>query len=145
MTFYTRTPEGYVETTDRPTSIVYQALLGEGDTIKETASLHRAGMGWHYVHGEPAMCFNGSYWFLDWPTSEGAILKALKDCLSLFGVDIKPLYEQAYPDQKYQPPTTEDHCNVANTTKHDLPALLDDLTDINYHSLRQVIEETLNL
>jgi hypothetical protein len=105
-------------------------------------NLWRPGEGWKIVMQFPFTvrlpnggCFN-------WISSETCVLLALQDLLGR--EKLEKLFKRAYP-QEMLPEDLEDWRIFLGKEIEwkDFPLLLDDLTDINYHSLREVIEEEL--
>ena len=62
----------------------------------------------------------------------------------LHGLDFMAIQREAYPDEEPYTPTEEDRGDLARpVTVLDAHCLLSDLSDINYYSLRRVLQEHL--
>lgn len=132
----------YEETDLRPNAEQAQQLE---KTLQEKKSFkHKPGDGWHYLPLPAIAFFRRSQWHLQAATSEGAVLAHTEDLCKELGLDFQALCQKAYPDEEITPATQEDRdaCDRP-ATKDDIQAILDDLTDINYHSLKTVLEDAI--
>lgn len=140
---------GYKPTERRPRAAILRELMKqiEHDAASDLMHKHLPGDGWHYVPGEPCICHNGKYWFHSMPDSGGAILTMAFDLCELMNLNFRALYDKAYPDEVGDEPFTPSEADRAAcarpVTLDDIPAVMDDLTDINWHSLRAVLEEAM--
>jgi hypothetical protein len=143
-----RVENRYVETTRRPPKAIARQLdreLAENRRSNLTHK-HTPGDGWHYLptQGEATYCYNGAYWFVNMDTSEEAILAAVSYLCAEADLDFTAIQQEAYPEETPYLPTEADLNQLARpVNKDDWPALLDDLTDVNYHSLRSALEDHL--
>lgn len=146
MRFLTHVKDRCEPTNDRPNDKTMQELLAELDDWYKRGliHLHSPGDGWHYVPGQTDCYFNGRYWYIYQSSSEGAVLVHVRDICTELGLDAMQLQREAYPDEKPSHVTEEDlnACTRAATIE-DIDVVLEDLTDINYHSLRAVLESAL--
>jgi hypothetical protein len=146
--FLANSPDGYKPTDMRPNVTAQKDLQREKvkSLAEYPAKKHTPGTGWHYVPAEPMICFNGSYWFVMRESSEGAILAHFKQICDLYGLDYIALQKEAYPDEEPQTVTAEYNKLLARpATIEDAEKVLDDLTDVNYHSLREALESKITL
>lgn len=92
------------------------------------AHLHNPGDGWHHLP-------NGE-------SSEEAVLSHVEDICKATGLDYRTVYKEAYPDEDIIAPSQGDATMCARkATLADLPKVLEDLEDINYHSLMSVLAD----
>ncbi len=108
----------------------------------------RLGDGWKYVRRRFATWNDGRCYLLG-DTSEGCILLALADLCRERGVDPRELYAAAHPDedndfdgdqgwrQEAEPVTIL----PLEWTRADIVRLVEDLGDVNCHSLAAVVAE----
>ena len=142
--FYQQTGSVWEPTDLRPSSETWRHLEAEAQRKMAKAMLHEPGMGWHFLPGAVVITYNGNYWYDSPVTSESAILAHCEDLCLLKGVDLAALYAEAYPEEEPLAIAPEGHAQCARAAGlDDLEAILEDLTDINYHSLRTVLERSL--
>lgn len=138
------TEKDYEPTEERPDARTMRHLRRELKALEHLVHLHHPGDGWHYLPVSPRFCHNGAIWFVDRPTSEGAILAHVQDLCTLFHLDLAALLQAAFPDPPFDPLTLINHAACARpATTEDVAAVLEDLTIVNYHRLRELLEEAL--
>jgi hypothetical protein len=137
--------EGWNETELRPDEATMQRLEAEAKELAAEALKHEPGMGWHHVPGKPEFVFNqtwygSEYWWVCWPTSEGAILAETAIFCKAHGLNFVELQKQAHPNVIPYELGKDDFDDLLYGLVPTLQDVLDDLTDINYHSLCSAIE-----
>lgn len=147
--YYQQTLHGpWTETEARPTGGIKKKLEREMDIAARGAHKHVPGMGWHNIPSEPMYVRTpqGGWWAaLD--TSEQCILAHAEDICILKGLSLVDLYMQAYPEPDDHPFRVKKHWRdgcLRPATLSDIKDVLDDLEDINFHSLREILEEKWN-
>lgn len=143
---------GWHETELRPSADGLEELLKEAEERRKIAMKHRPGQGWHFVPTkELEFVFNithygARYWWVCWPDSTGAILAETANFCKAHNLDFSALQRQAYPDQTPYEPDSRDYADLADPDViPDYQTMLEDLTDINYHSLHGCIVEVMRL
>ena len=145
--FFINNGNGWNETELRPSASAMRVLEQDAKEKAAEAVKHEPGMGWHYVPCEDPefvlsqTWYGSEYWWVCWPTSEGAILAQTAIFCKAHGLDFIKLQRMAYPDQEPYEPTEEDYDNLLPRLVPTLQDVLDDLSDVNYHSLCTVVEE----
>lgn len=115
---------------------------------KEHFTRYRLGQGWKYVE-RGFRSWNNGYNFVLGETSEGCVMLALADLCRQRGVDFREIYVQAYPDEPAEVPDLhalseayQKHAVIpASWSATEITRLIDDLADVNYHSLAAVVAE----
>ena len=145
LRFYERKDGAYVLTARRPPPAMLAGLEADIADKLTRAKQHTPGDGWHFLPDPPAeVGWNGKYWWGMPRSCEGAVLAAVARLCELRGLDFMALQREAYPDEEPYTPTQQDRGELARpVTVFDAYRILEDLTDINYHSLRAVLEEHL--
>ena len=145
LRFYEMKSGVYVLTARHPPPATLAALEADIAVKLMQAKRHTPGDGWHFLPGPPAeVGWNGKYWWGMPRTSEGAVLAAVASLCEARGLDFMRLQREAYPQEQPYAPTEEDRGDLAREVMvFDAYRLLEDLTDINYHRLRAVLEEHL--
>jgi hypothetical protein len=144
LRFYELKGEEYVPSARRPPPARLAALEVEITRDLTRAKRHTPGDGWHYLPAPAEVGWNGRYWWGMPRTSEGAVLAAVAKLCEAHGLDFMALQREAYPDEEPYAPTEENCDDLARpVTVFDAHCLLSDLSDINYYSLRRVLQEHL--
>lgn len=149
-TYFVQNGNDYTATRRRPAADVMAYLDEQVRYFMQDAKRHEPGMGWHYIPGPVSLVLQDTEglaqgrWYYRPVTSERAILAHCEDICRIKGLDLSVLYAQAYPEEGALTSTAEDHAQcVRPATLDDIEAVLDDLTDVNYHSLRKVLGRRL--
>ncbi|MBN2138764.1 MAG: hypothetical protein JW720_13230 [Sedimentisphaerales bacterium] len=102
---------------------------------------HSQGDGWHYIN-DRFECWNNGKCFSIGDTSEGCILLLCQLWCRLNNVDFKDIYVRAYPneDSDWLNNLADDYLQYTNIPQTlSRPVLIEDLHDVNYHSLADVL------
>src|SRR5687767_5087040 len=136
----------YVPTKQRPSAERSAQLRHDLERHQEQGLVHQhaPGEGWHFLPGAAIIAFSGTYWFATRPSSEGSILAHVADICKEAGLDFEALWNEAYPQVAVPRVTAEDRKQCTRqATLQDLPLVLSDLVDINYHQLYKAVDKAL--
>lgn len=131
-------------TDKRPSDWMRGYLLKQAKEMRRHLHDHLPGDGYH----ELAHCYHvclrgedlrGEEWFGQFETSEGAVLAHVEDICLLAGIDYDVLVMQAYNRVMRASANDRRACRRAATLA-DIDAVMDDLEDINYHTLAHVLQ-----